>query len=89
VKELTDLLLKASVTQLDDQMKPLIEKWSDPPTALQVLEVLDRCVEGALASGFVVAVLQAVYDTRCKADGITHEELVKQATWRKRAGTDT
>lgn len=83
MKELRDYLLKAPDTQLDAAMKPLIEKWDDEPTPLQVLEVLDHCIHGSLASGFVVAALQAVYDVQCKKANTTHEEVVKQATWRE------
>jgi hypothetical protein len=79
---LAALLLKASDRELDATMKSHIEKWSEPPTALQVLEVLDHCICGALASGFVVSVLQAVYAGRCKAEGMTHADLEKLATWR-------
>lgn len=82
MKEIIEHLLKAPDRQLDAQMKPLIEKWSDPPTALQVLEVLDYCIHGSLASGFVVSVLQILYDMRCKAEGVTHEQLEPLATWR-------
>jgi hypothetical protein len=84
MKEIVEHLLKAPDHQLDARMKPLIEKWTEPPTALQVLEVLDCCINGALASGFVVAVLQALYDIRCKEEGTTHEDVVKLAEWRKR-----
>lgn len=82
MKELAAYLLQAPDSQLDAQMKPLIEKWSDPPTALQVLEVLDYCIHGALASGFVVTALQAVYDIRCKEESTTHDDVAKLATWR-------
>lgn len=82
MKELAAMLLKAPDREIDAQMKPLIEKWSDPPTALQVLEVLDYCIHGALASGFVVAALQVVYDIRCKEENTTHDEVAKLATWR-------
>jgi hypothetical protein len=84
MKEIIEHLLKAPESQLDIQMKPLIEKWNDPPTALQVLEVLDFCIHGSLASGFVVTVLQTLYDMRCKAEGVTHEQLEPKATWRNR-----
>lgn len=83
MKELRDLLLKSSDSQLDAAMFPLIEKWDDDPTPLQVLEVLDMCINGSLASGFVVATLQAVYDIQCKKFNTTHEEVVKQAAWRE------
>lgn len=82
VKELRDHLLEAPDTQLDAAVKPLIKKWDDDPTPLQILEVLDLCIHDALASDFTVTALQAVYDMQCKKFNTTHEEVVKQATWR-------
>jgi hypothetical protein len=83
-KEMVKHLLDAPDTQLDAAMKPLIEKWADPATPLQILEVLDHCIHGSLASGFVVTLLQIMYDTACKREGTTHEEVLKGAAWRQR-----
>lgn len=79
---LKDMLLQAPATQLDHSMFPLIEKWSDPETALQVLEVLDQCIYAALASGFTVTFLQSLYDVALTRENTTHEDIVKLATWR-------
>lgn len=76
------ILLRLSDRELDARVRPLIERWDEPPTALQILEPLDLCINGALASGFVVAALQALYDVACKREGTTHENVVKDATWR-------
>jgi hypothetical protein len=81
-KAIVEYLMNAPDTQLDKAMKLLIAKWSDPPTPLQILEVLDHCIYGSLASGFVVTLLQTSYDIVCKKDGVTHEDVVKNATWR-------
>lgn len=81
--ELITLLLQSSDTQLDPKMLPYIQKWSNPPTALQILEVLDLCIFGALASGFIVKLLQVLYDQRCVEENVVHEDLVKLATWRE------
>ena len=81
-KEVIDHLLVAPDSQLDASMKPLIEKWSHPTPPLQILEVLDYCIAGSLASGLVVMLLQMEYDMACKRAGTTHEEVVKLATWR-------
>ncbi len=76
------LLTRLSNNQIDASMIPLLEKWSDPPTALQVLEVLDQCIHGSLASGLVVTVLQAAYDQALAREATTHEVIVRGATWR-------
>jgi len=75
-------LLTAPDSQLDESMKPLIKKWSNPPTALQILEVLDKCIYASLASGFVVTLLQMAYEALCKNENTTHDDVVKLATWR-------
>lgn len=77
-----EVFLTAPDHQLDAQMKALVEKWSEPPTAIQILEVLDHCIHGALASGLVVKLLQMFYSDTLKAEGKTHEDMVKLATWR-------
>jgi hypothetical protein len=77
-----ETLLQAPDSQLDSSIKPLIEKWSNPPAALQVLEVLDHCIHSALASGLVVSLLQNFYAERCNAEGTTHQALEPLAVWR-------
>ena len=80
---LKNLLLQANDGQLDASMFPLIEKWDDEPTPLQLLEVIDKCIYASLASGFVVGLLQACYELACADRGTTHDEVVKLATWRE------
>jgi len=80
--EIGTLLLGLSDSQLDAAMHPLIQAWSDPPSALQLLEVLDKSIHGSLGSSFVIKTLQVLYDAACKTEGITHEEVAKSATWR-------
>lgn len=82
--ELAQILLSMSDSSIDARMKPLIEKWDEEPTAKQILEVLDWCIHGSLASGFIVATLQAFYEQACKKEGTTHEEVIKDAPWRLR-----
>lgn len=82
MKELVSVLLEAPDSMLDASMKPYMRKWSEPPKAIQVLEVVDYCIHGSLASGAALAALQVLYEQRCKAEGTTHDEVVKGATWR-------
>jgi len=74
--------MKLSDAQLDKAMVEKMRAWPDPVPAISVLEVLDACVHGSLASGFVVTVLDIVLQARMKAEGTTMDELVKLATWR-------
>jgi hypothetical protein len=75
-------LLSAPDSQLDASVFPLIEKWNDEPTALQILEVLDHCVYGALASGFVMKLLEQMLSIAIKKENTTYEKVVENATWR-------
>jgi hypothetical protein len=75
-------LLKLSNDSLDSNMKPLIEAWSDPPTSLQILEVLDKCIFGALASGFVITTLQFLYKDALTLEGKKHTDNEPLAYWR-------
>ena len=83
MKDIKEQLLKAPDTQLDASMFPLIEKWDNEPTSLQILEVLDKCIHASLASGFVIKLLQSLYDIALKREGKKHEDNVPLATWRE------
>ncbi len=75
-------ILEAPDSQLDQSMKLLVKKWSDPPQALQVLEVLDYCVHASLASGFMMIVFETLFADALEREGTTREEVVAKATWR-------
>jgi hypothetical protein len=80
--DMKQLLLTAPAGQLDACMKPLIEKRDTPAKAVQILEVLDSCIHGGLASGFTVRLLQMLYDAALTTEKTTHETVVKLAIWR-------
>lgn len=81
--QLQKQLLAMTDSSLDASMKPLIEKWNAPATALEILEVLDKCIFSSLAAGDVIAGLQILYRRALEREGVTHEETIDQATWRK------
>lgn len=81
--ELKSLLLQAPDGQLDSSLFPLIEEWSDPPKAIEILEVLDKVIYSSLGSGFTVNVLQLVYNETLQKEGKTHDEMIPLAVWRK------
>lgn len=80
--EIRKYLLEAPDSQLDSRMKPYIEKWGNVPKAAQVLEVLDYIVNGSLASGFVVKLMEILLSVAIDQEGTTYEAVVAQATWR-------
>lgn len=83
-QRVADIFCSMSDREIDPAMHPLLKKWDEPPTAVQVLEVLDECIHGALASGFVVKALQVIYEMACQRENKSHEDIVKLATWRDR-----
>lgn len=82
--DLKDLLLRAPINQIDAPVRNMINHWSSPPTALQVLEVLDNCVAYASCSTFVLRVLSTMFTQACKAEGLRESEVEAKATWRKK-----
>ena len=83
MNEIKEILLEAPDSQLDAAMVRLVRQWSDIPRPLEVLEVLDKSIHGALASDVVIRLLQLLYAKQCSLEGVTHESLVPLATWRK------
>jgi len=79
-----EIFLEAPDIQLDASMKPLVEKWSTPPKAIEILEVLDWCIFGSLASGLIVTLLQNMYAEAVIKEKVSHEELGRLAVWRKK-----
>jgi hypothetical protein len=82
MQEIIDALLEAPDSQLDDAAKKYIREWGDPPTALQILEVLDWCVWAAWASGFTMQVLNIMFEKALKDEKTSREEIEKKAVWR-------
>lgn len=81
-KALIAHLLTAPDHVLDAQAKPLIEKWSMPIKAIEVLEVLDMCARYAWASGFVMKVLHSLLVDALQRESTTYEQCVQKAVWR-------
>lgn len=82
IHDFKDQLLEAPDDQVDPSMKPLIEDWSNPPTALEILEVLDKMVKYGLASGFAVNILEKALHTTIAHEKTSYEALVTKAAWR-------
>lgn len=81
---LIELLLVAPDDQLDPSLRPLIEQWDRPiPKAIQVLEVLDKCVYYSLCTDFVVSVFDTIYENALENEKTNTVEVEARATWRK------
>lgn len=82
LNEMREHLLDAPDGHLDACMKPLIEKWGESPSSLQILEVLDNCIYSGLASGVVVTVLETLLNYVLKLENKELSDIVPLATWR-------
>ncbi len=76
------MLLAAPDNELDSQFKPMIEKWEDEPSAIQILELLDQVVHSGGGSGFVVTLLNTLLSLTIMKEKTTYNDVVKQAVWR-------
>jgi hypothetical protein len=83
LSECKDSLLKFSDNSLDPSMKTLIYSWGTPVTAIEVLKVVDLCINGALASDIIVYFMQKVYELALEREKKTHEDMLPLATWRE------
>lgn len=82
VSDLKGALLGLPDAYLATGLRPLIECWSDPPKAIELLKAIDFAIHGAGASGFVLQGMQALYDVACQREGVSHDDVAKLATWR-------
>lgn len=80
--KLKQLLLLAPKGHIDPIALKTIKEWSKYPKAIQILKTLDACVQSGLASGFVLSVLEQMFNKALKKEKTTYEEVVKNATWR-------
>lgn len=75
-------LLEMSDDALDDKIKIIIRNWNYKPSALQILEVLDKCVYGSLCNSFCIKVFEILLEDKIKEENTTYDEVVKKAFWR-------
>jgi len=81
---LRELFLSAPESQIDPVLFKSIEKWSNPPSAVQILHTLDHAIYGSLATGWVVSTLQDFLTKRLDTEGLTYEQVEETANkmWR-------
>lgn len=75
-------LLVAPAEVLSPLLLPIVERWNDPPTSIQLLELLDQCVHTGGAAGFVVMALETLMMATMKTEGVTSKDLLPLAVWR-------
>jgi hypothetical protein len=81
--KLKQLLLLAPKGHIDASAQKTIKEWSKYPKAIQILKTLDTCVHSGLTQGFVINVLEQMFNKALKKEKTTYEAVVKEATWRK------
>ncbi len=77
-----EMCLTLSDRVFDPVAKATVRKWSSEPTALEILETLDLCINGSLCSSFEIKVLTMLYDMTREAEGKTHDQVAAVAPWR-------
>lgn len=83
MNDMKKLLLEAPDDHIAKAVVDVIRRWTDPEeTAIQVLEALDTAVHCGGASDFGMKVLNILYHSALNREETTHEEVVKNATWR-------
>ena len=81
-ESLKSLLVTAPEDQLDPTLVEIVKNWGEEPTALQILELLDKAAFGAGASEFVMHVLQEFLQLAIIEENTTYEAIAAQAYWR-------
>lgn len=82
-KEIKSFCAKLSDRSLDGRIKPRIAAWSEPATALEVLEVLDLCINGSLCSSFELHLFNMLLSEACAREKCTRGDLEALAVWRQ------
>jgi hypothetical protein len=76
-------LLQLSDDALDNNIKVLIRNWNFNPSALQILEILDKCIYGSLCDSFCIKLFEILLESKIKEENTTYDEVVKKAYWRE------
>jgi hypothetical protein len=62
MQDMIELLLVAPESQISDDAKDLIRKWSNPPTYEEVYDTVSQCCHASLVSDFAMSVLMIIED---------------------------
>lgn len=80
--DLLTLLKSTPESQLSPQIREKVEKWVEPVSAINILEVLDDVVHTGGGSGFIVKVFDLMLTESMDRENTFYDDLVKQAHWR-------
>jgi hypothetical protein len=87
LREIKEMCAALSDRTLDDRVKPFIAAWTEPPTALAILFVIDMCVNGSLCSSFELKLFHLLYEEALVREKATHSDIATKALWRSNMGT--
>ena len=76
------LFRSAPTDQLDESLKERVIDWSDIPTAIEILNVLDYANIYSLASEYTISILEVALKMAILNENTTMEDVVAKATWR-------
>lgn len=77
------MMLEAPAGQIDPYIREMIRRWSEPESALDVLQTLDAVVLICPDDSFMVKTLQYMLQTKLKITNQSYDDLIKEAIWRK------
>lgn len=76
-------LLDQYAITADENKKAEILSWPENhPSAIQLLKLLDMCVEDSSTPADVLVCLHDALKNKLVDENITYQELIKKATWR-------
>lgn len=79
-------IASVSDRMVDPVMKQEVAALSDPPKAVDVLDILDKAVHGSLCSDFEIRLLDGLLNSLIELEGTTFEAVASQAPFRRFVG---
>lgn len=83
-KQIREALLATPEAGLASSMRAIVQGWSEDPTPLEVLDLLDRCLESETpaCSRLTYLVLELLFGTLCREHRVSPVSVIFAAPWR-------
>ena len=78
MKSVVDNLLKLSDREILPEIKDMLKQFDHKPTPMQVFNALEKCKAEGLASDFVVATLQLLFEMSCDAYSVDPYKFINK-----------
>lgn len=83
METMKELFARAPEVEIDPSLQPIIQRWDDEPSAVQVLELLDHGTHSGGLSDFVISALRIMLTQAMNSEGLAWNDLVAKVTWRE------